>query len=303
MSSKEEKPAEKTTQGNINTVTPPKTTDTKELPPSSDPNWKAAAAAAELRAPKGQEKSLPTATKDVNVEKISHKTSDAEKAADKGEEVPQMVTSTKEKDEKQRVEKKIGGALSPQEGIVEPKEQKDHREETIPKQREIDSKNRVVALAELKYQKGQEEISSKEREESRRSHEKLEELVKAGKVKDSSLGKEKESTQKAKEPSGALAGVNVSKILDEGKAALQKLISGTASEEKSNEKDGSSKSENKLGVKYIAENAKQTVTNAVKRLNDEDRQILMNIGAAVLVIVALGTYVSYSFGSSSKSEN
>ncbi|PON59156.1 Small heat shock protein HSP [Trema orientale] len=310
---KEEKPAEKTTQGSIKNITPPKTTDTKVPPPSSsDPNWKAAAAA-ELRAQKGQENTLPSAAKDVSAEKVSQKTATAEKVAEKGQEgVPQIVTSTAEKDEKQRVEEKIGPALSPREGIVEPKEQKDHQEETLPRKRKIDTETREVALvdsekhtSEPKSQKGQEEISSEKREDNRTTaNEKPGESAKAEKVVSKSSEKKKESTQKAKESSEALAGVvNVSKILDEGKEALQKLVSGAANEEKSKEEDGSSTNGNKLGVKFIAETAKQTVTNAMRRLNEEDRQMLMNIGAAVLVIVALGAYISYSFGSSSKTEN
>lgn len=36
---------------------------------------------------------------------------------------------------------------------------------------------------------------------------------------------------------------------------------------------------------------------------EEDRQLLVNMGAAVMVIVALGAWISYSFGSSANPSN
>ncbi|GMH10237.1 hypothetical protein Nepgr_012078 [Nepenthes gracilis] len=44
----------------------------------------------------------------------------------------------------------------------------------------------------------------------------------------------------------------------------------------------------------------EKITTAKRRLNEE-REVMVNVGVAVLVIVALGAYISYSFGSSSKS--
>ncbi|XP_062091654.1 inactive protein RESTRICTED TEV MOVEMENT 2 [Humulus lupulus] len=303
-SEKKPPPAEKKTQANINDTTPSKTTDTKETPSTSAPTRKAAVAA-EVRAQMDQKKNLPTATNDINAEKISQKTSAAEKKAEKGQEgVPQTVATTADKDDKQRIEKKMGGVLSPQKETVETKKQKDIQEEIIPEQRVIDSEIREVALVDSQ-KRTREESSLKGREENqKKANENLGKTVKSAKVADRGLEKETESTKEAKELSGPLAGVvNVSKILDDGKEAFQKLVSDTANKEKSKEEDGRSTNENKMGVKYMAETAKQTVTNVVKRLNDDDGQLLINIGAAVLVIVALGAYVTYSYGSSTKHKN
>ncbi|KAF4384747.1 hypothetical protein F8388_004054 [Cannabis sativa] len=308
----EKPPAEKKTQANINDMTPSKATETKETPSTSAPTRKAAVAA-EARAQTDQKKKLPTATNDINAEKISQKTSAAEKKAEKGQEgVPKTLASIADKDEKQRIEKTMGGILSPQKEPLEPKKQKDIPEEIIPKQRVVDSEIREVALIDsqkdtsvAKSRKEQEVSSPKEREEKQKTaNENLGKIVKSEKTADRGSEKETESTKKDKESSGPLAGVvNVSKILNDGKETFQKLVSGTANEEKPKEENSSSTNENKMGVKYMAETAKQTVTNVVKRLNDDDRQLLINIGAAVLVIVALGAYVTYSYGSSPKREN
>ncbi|KAF5470189.1 hypothetical protein F2P56_010718 [Juglans regia] len=61
-------------------------------------------------------------------------------------------------------------------------------------------------------------------------------------------------------------------------------------------------SEKGMGLKNMMGSAKQRVNDLAKRMNEEDRKMLINIGAAVVVLVALGAYVSYSYGSSGKSE-
>lgn len=48
---------------------------------------------------------------------------------------------------------------------------------------------------------------------------------------------------------------------------------------------------------YGVDDYRREVKNYLPWRFDEDRQLLMNMGAAILVIMALGTYISYSFGS------
>ncbi|KAK7259735.1 hypothetical protein RIF29_25348 [Crotalaria pallida] len=50
-------------------------------------------------------------------------------------------------------------------------------------------------------------------------------------------------------------------------------------------------------IKEVAASASQAVTNMAKRFNEEDKQKLIYVGAAV-VVVALGVYASYKFRSS-----
>ncbi|XP_040994185.1 protein RESTRICTED TEV MOVEMENT 2-like [Juglans microcarpa x Juglans regia] len=57
-----------------------------------------------------------------------------------------------------------------------------------------------------------------------------------------------------------------------------------------------------MGLKNMMGSAKHRVNDLAKRMNEDDRKMLVNIGAAVVVLVALGAYVSYSYGSSGKSE-
>lgn len=57
------------------------------------------------------------------------------------------------------------------------------------------------------------------------------------------------------------------------------------------------------GVKGVAVSAMKRVKNLTRSVNQDERQMLVNVGAAVLVIVALGAYVSYSYISSGRTKN
>ncbi|EXB97683.1 hypothetical protein L484_020233 [Morus notabilis] len=269
---KEEKPAEKATPESSNEPAPPKASETKVVPPSSSEPSQKAAAAAEQQAEKGQEQ-----TKDA-------------RNADAAEQTSQTVTSAADhKGEKLRDEKKMAPSLSSKKGIVEPERQKGVAEETLTAQQEIADEKRVVATADThKYTS-----ETKRDDESKTSeNERLKEPKKTEIVAERSLDKEKENTQKGK---GSF---------DNGKKAVGDFVSGAAGEEKPERDDGEvSNDGNKLGIRHAIEGAKQTVTGAVRKLNDGDRQMLINIGVAVLTIVAVGAYVSHSFVSSNKRPN
>lgn len=282
-----EKPAGKATQADINKSAPLKASESKVVPPSSSDqsNQQQAVAAAEQREQKGQEQ--PTDAGNV-------KTAFKEKVEKEG--TPQTITSsTAEKDEKQR-DGKMAQPLSPRKGLVDPKRQKGTvEEETSAKQREIGDEKRAVALAdpqkytsEPKSKRGKEDTSLEQRDDEtiKSANERRDEPEKAAKVVERSLEKEKEITRKGKESLGVPAEVStISKIVDDGKKAP---------------KEGNGEISTNGNKHRIAETAKRSVTNAVRKLKDGDRQLLINIGAAVLVIVAVGAYVSYSFRSSTK---
>lgn len=55
------------------------------------------------------------------------------------------------------------------------------------------------------------------------------------------------------------------------------------------------------GIKQVSASATQVVTKISERKwNEEDKSVLVNMGAAVIVIAAIGAYWSYRFGSSDK---
>ncbi|GMI74769.1 hypothetical protein HRI_001146200 [Hibiscus trionum] len=62
----------------------------------------------------------------------------------------------------------------------------------------------------------------------------------------------------------------------------------------------------KEGGRFLEMTGMDTIMKTVKRLatdDAEDRQLLINIGVSVLVIVALGAYITYSYRSSGKAKN
>lgn len=176
--------------------------------------------------------------------------------------------------EEQKAEKNPGRSPpSPQKRIAEPKERK--------------------ASSEPKAEKGWEVTSPSQSHSEIKSADEMKK-----KPENIILDKPKESTDKGEESAQV---ATASKVVDIGKKVIGKLA---PPKEKNQNEDGEAMNGNKLGIKYIAESAKQTMVGVVKRLNDDDRQRLINIGAAVMVLVALGAYISYgSFGSSSQNEN
>lgn len=53
-----------------------------------------------------------------------------------------------------------------------------------------------------------------------------------------------------------------------------------------------------LGMKNVNETAKEALNNVPKTVNDEEMQLLVNVGVAALVLVGFGVYISSSFGTS-----
>ncbi|KAJ7949473.1 inactive protein RESTRICTED TEV MOVEMENT 2-like [Quillaja saponaria] len=57
------------------------------------------------------------------------------------------------------------------------------------------------------------------------------------------------------------------------------------------------------GIKEVTSSASEVVIRLAKRMNDEEKQTLVNMSAAILVIFGLGAYVSYKFSNSGKPGN
>ncbi|XP_061354759.1 inactive protein RESTRICTED TEV MOVEMENT 2-like [Gastrolobium bilobum] len=58
------------------------------------------------------------------------------------------------------------------------------------------------------------------------------------------------------------------------------------------------------GIKELAASSSRLVTSIGEgKLNEQDKPLVANMGAAILVIVALGTYVAYKLASSGRTEN
>ncbi|KAK7322486.1 hypothetical protein VNO77_25867 [Canavalia gladiata] len=75
-----------------------------------------------------------------------------------------------------------------------------------------------------------------------------------------------------------------------------KVIGNDVAEKKSDEK-GKPESTTRTRIKEVAASASQAVTTLAKRFNEEDKQKLIYMGAAVIV-VALGVYATYKLRSS-----
>lgn len=161
----------------------------------------------------------------------------------------------------------------------------------------IDERQRAAwssqkATTEPKAQKGQDATppkaasttdTQKKMDTDQKSREKKDKLVEEN-------GKDKETTEFEK-----VAERNMAK----GKEAVQKIAESVMAE--------------KTFVKNILEKKKESAETGIrqkvknltnKKLNDEEKQSLINVGAAVLVIVALGfgAYASYRYSSSGKPE-
>ncbi|CAB4268687.1 unnamed protein product [Prunus armeniaca] len=177
----------------------------------------------------------------------------------------------------------------PQEAAAEPKAQKstpsarDEKKvmtimggkDEIPPKR-IDEK-RVEFTAEHVDRKDQSEAKGKPTEPKN-----------AERVAETSLQKEREANERSKE-----AG-DVPKILE--KAKRKSKSSGSAVDrEKRTEEDS-------IAANVMAA-AKEGMRNLGKGVNDEEKQMLINMGAAVLVLLALGASASYSLWSSGKTMN
>ncbi|PQP94951.1 inactive protein RESTRICTED TEV MOVEMENT 2 isoform X1 [Prunus yedoensis var. nudiflora] len=190
---------------------------------------------------------------------------------DKDEALPKANPAIQ--NEKQRDEKRVITLTSPERGISEPKSQKGKDE--IPPKR-IDEK-RVEFTVEHVDRKDQSEAKGKPTEPKN-----------AERVAETSLQKEREANERSKE-AGA-----VPKISE--KAKRKSKSSGSAVDrEKRTEEDS-------IAANVMAA-AKEGMRNLGKGVNNEEKQMLINMGAAVLVLLALGASVSYSLWSSGKAMN
>ncbi|PQQ00805.1 inactive protein RESTRICTED TEV MOVEMENT 2 isoform X1 [Prunus yedoensis var. nudiflora] len=190
---------------------------------------------------------------------------------DKDEALPKANPAIQ--NEKQRDEKRVITLTSPERGISEPKSQKG-KDETPPKR--IDEK-RVEFTVEHVDRKDQSEAKGKPTEPKN-----------AERVAETSLQKEREANERSKE-AGA-----VPKISE--KAKRKSKSSGSAVDrEKRTEEDS-------IAANVMAA-AKEGMRNLGKGVNNEEKQMLINMGAAVLVLLALGASVSYSLWSSGKAMN
>ncbi|XVF44522.1 hypothetical protein PTKIN_Ptkin02bG0130400 [Pterospermum kingtungense] len=109
--------------------------------------------------------------------------------------------------------------------------------------------------------------------------------------------KEKENV---KTKDSTMSESNIQKILEKGKKD-DKGGGGAAAVEEKPKESGSSFLEKAKEIKGM-----DTIMKTVKKLatdDYEDRQLLINIGVSVLVIVALGAYITYSYRSSGKAQD
>ncbi|KAB1225470.1 Protein RESTRICTED TEV MOVEMENT 2 [Morella rubra] len=111
-----------------------------------------------------------------------------------------------------------------------------------------------------------------------------------------SIVKVKEGGKKSAEP--AWPESSAPKISEDMK---EKRVISVANQDK--RKEGIDTDQKGVGVKIALDSAKQKVKNLTRRLNEDERQLLVNVGAAVLVLVAFGAYVYFSHRSSGQAED
>ncbi|KAG6628786.1 hypothetical protein I3843_14G038200 [Carya illinoinensis] len=125
---------------------------------------------------------------------------------------------------------------------------------------------------------------------------KAEETKELEKIVESKVVKGRETVEKIRD--SVMSETTAPKIAQIGKEKKER--SSGVKEEKPKEDFISEKG---MGLKNVMVSAKERVNDLAKSMNEDDRKMLINIGAAVVVLVALGAYVSYSYGSSGKSKN
>ncbi|ONI21435.1 hypothetical protein PRUPE_2G065600 [Prunus persica] len=291
----------------------------QQAPPTSSKT--PTASAAEAKPPKLPEDLIPSKpglTATAGPQKISS----SEPKAQKGQEVISQAATSAAQDEKQRDKRSAPPAAGPQEAngghplglpksVAETKVHKD-KDEALPKaisaiqnEKQRDEK-RVIPLtspeggiSEPKSQRGKDEIPPKiideksleftaEHVDPKGQSGKPAEPKNAERVAETSLQKEREANERSKE-AGA-----VPKILE--KAKRKSKSSGSAVDrEKHTEEDS-------IAANVMAA-AKEGMRNLGEGVNDEEKQMLINMGAAVLVLLALGASASYSLWSSGKTMN
>ncbi|CAI8595857.1 unnamed protein product [Vicia faba] len=85
------------------------------------------------------------------------------------------------------------------------------------------------------------------------------------------------------------------------KDAKKESVTNTFDKAKRHKKDYEINAKENGIFKEVADSASQVVKKIGEgKLNEKEKPLVVNMGAAILVIVALGSYVTYKFGSSSK---
>ncbi|XP_020414249.1 inactive protein RESTRICTED TEV MOVEMENT 2 isoform X2 [Prunus persica] len=287
----------------------------QQAPPTSSKT--PTASAAEAKPPKLPEDLIPSKpglTATAGPQKISS----SEPKAQKGQEVISQAATSAAQDEKQRDKRSAPPAAGPQEAAAEPKAQNSTFSARDEKERDDKNGGHPLGLpksvAETKVHKDKDEAlpkaisaiqNEKQRDEKRvipltspeggisepksqRGNGKPAEPKNAERVAETSLQKEREANERSKE-AGA-----VPKILE--KAKRKSKSSGSAVDrEKHTEEDS-------IAANVMAA-AKEGMRNLGEGVNDEEKQMLINMGAAVLVLLALGASASYSLWSSGKTMN
>ncbi|BBG96808.1 HSP20-like chaperones superfamily protein [Prunus dulcis] len=284
----------------------------QQAPPTSSKTPTASAAEAKpQKLPEDLIPSKPGLTATAGPQKISS----SEPKAQKGQEVISQAATSAAQDEKQRDKRSAPPAAGPQEAAAEPKAQNSTFSARDEKERDDKNGGHPLGLpksvAETKVHKDKDEAltkaisaiqNEKQRDEKRvipltspeggisepksqRGNGKPAEPKNAERVAETSLQKEREANERSKE-AGA-----VPKILE--KAKRKSKSSGSAVDrEKCTEEDS-------IAANVMAA-AKKGMRNLGEGVNDEEKQMLINMGAAVLVLLALGASASYSLWSSGK---
>ncbi|XVF01829.1 hypothetical protein REPUB_Repub04eG0122900 [Reevesia pubescens] len=236
--------------------------------------------------------------KDANTSKEASPpkaTSDQKPMKDQKETTPKAASTSGV--EKQR-EEKIQPPQTPQKAITEPKAPIATGSQTSPPKPQTNGK-KVEALQPSKQQEeAQKKVvpiatTTKQTEEKTAGSTSAAEIVEKkgeSKVGLQNMVKEKES---GKTEDSTMSETNIPKI-------PEKVKVGAAVEAKPKE-GGSSFLEKAKGMKGM-----DTIMKTVKKLatdDYEDRQLMLNIGVSVLVIVALGAYITYSYRSSGKAKD
>ncbi|VVA28323.1 PREDICTED: inactive RESTRICTED TEV [Prunus dulcis] len=281
------------------------------LPTSSKTPTASAAEPKPQKLPEDLIPSKPGLTATAGPQKISS----SEPKAQKGQEVISQAATSAAQDEKQRDKRSAPPAAGPQEAAAEPKAQNSTFSARDEKERDDKNGGHPLGLpksvAETKVHKDKDEAltkaisaiqNEKQRDEKRvipltspeggisepksqRGNGKPAEPKNAERVAETSLQKEREANERSKE-AGA-----VPKILE--KAKRKSKSSGSAVDrEKRTEEDS-------IAANVMAA-AKKGMRNLGEGVNDEEKQMLINMGAAVLVLLALGASASYSLWSSGK---
>lgn len=232
-----------------------------------------------------------------------------QKIAQKGEE-EEAVEKTKTESKSQKDEDNISSKQyipTTSKAPEKPQSQKVQESITLTKptitavaENQKDDKSVTYQPMQEKVQEAAVQKTMTEPEAKKADEKKIGELKETGKVVDRTLQKEMTEKELKKLKESILADEKVvQKVAEKVKETISKKIDGSA-EEKPKEEHLTAKY--MTGIKNVKDKAKEAVNNVLKKANDEDMQLWVNVGAAVLVIVAFGAYASYSYRSSGQSK-